>query len=99
MGNTTLCYAHDPARVAERDEARRRGGQNRASAVRLRGLVPPRLLAVYDRLESALERVDNGELDPRPAQAMASLARALVAVITAGEYEERIRALEAKVST
>ena len=47
-------------------------------------------------LEAALGEVYRGELDPRQAQAMASLAGAVVRVITAGELEERLRALEAR---
>ena len=35
-----------------------------------------------------------GKLDPRAASAMASLAGALVRAMTAGELEERLRALE-----
>jgi len=45
-------------------------------------------------LEKALDEVHRGELDPRAASAMASLAGALVRTITAGELEERLRALE-----
>ena len=41
-----------------------------------------------------LGEVHRGELDPRAASAMASLAGALVRTITAGELEERLRALE-----
>jgi hypothetical protein len=51
-------------------------------------------VSVYDRLETALQQVNDGELDPRIAGAMASLSRAMVAVLTAGELEERVRALE-----
>ena len=47
-------------------------------------------------LEDALGEVHRGELDPRAASAMASLAGALVRAITAGELEERLRALEAR---
>jgi hypothetical protein len=60
-------------------------------------LVPPRLTVVYERLEQALTEVHGGELDPKVAQAMASLARAMVNVLTAGELEERVRRLEAGV--
>jgi hypothetical protein len=49
---------------------------------------------VAERLERALNEVHDGELDPRAATAMASLAGALVRVITAGELEERLRRLE-----
>ncbi len=57
-------------------EARARGGKNSAKVARLRLLVPPRLMPVYDRLETALEEVYGGTLESKQAQAMASLARA-----------------------
>ena len=88
------CFNHAPDREADRTEARRKGGHNRSNAARLRGLMPPRLIPVFDRLEQALEETHAGTLDPRHAQAMASLARAMVAVLTSGELEERLRRLE-----
>ena len=75
-------------------DARRKGGRNSARAARLDRLVPPRLLSVYDALEEALGEVHDGALDPRVATAMASLAGAMVRVLTAGEVEERLRRLE-----
>ncbi len=89
-----FCFAHDPDAAATRQAAREKGGRNSATVVRLRGLIPPRLLPVFDRLESALQRTDEGTLEPRRATAMAALARAMVAVLTAGELEERLRRLE-----
>jgi hypothetical protein len=62
--------------------------------VRLRGLAPPRLVPIFDQFEWALVEVHDGELDPKAAQAMASLARALATLLTAGELEERVRRLE-----
>ena len=56
--------------------------------------MPPRLVPVWDLLEAALGQVHRGELDARQAQAMASLAGAMVRVLTAGEVEERVRRLE-----
>lgn len=98
LGTSPFCFAHDPQRAADRDAARKKGGQNRGAAARMRGLVPPRLSSTYDRLESVLERLDSGEIEPKTAQAMASVARALVAVLTAGELEERVRMLEGKAN-
>ena len=92
------CFAHAPEHEAARREARQRGGRNRATAIRLRTLTPPRLIDVYGRLEGALAETHTGTLDPRTATAMASLARALVAVLTAGELEERVRKLEGRGS-
>ncbi len=94
IASADYCFAHDPARVAERQAARQRGGRHRASVVRLRGLMPPRLVPIYELLESALGEVHEGSLKAGQAIAMATLARALVAVLQAGEMEERVRQLE-----
>ena len=92
------CFAHSPTTADQRTAARRRGGRHSAKVVRLRGLLPVRLLPVYDRLEEALTQTHDGELEPRQVQAMAALARALVTVLTAGELEERVRRLEASAA-
>lgn len=92
------CFGHDPARAAERDAARRRGGHNSAKLVRLHRLVPPRLLPVYAALEAALSEVHSKTLDPKQATAMAAIARAMVAVLQAGEVEERVREIEAALA-
>ncbi len=94
LPDSLFCFAHCPSRKAERDEARSRGGRNRASVVRLRGTIPPRLIPIFDRLERALEETHEGTLDPKRAQAIASLARAMTTVLTSGELEQRIRDLE-----
>ena len=47
--------------------------------------------------EKALDEVHAGTLPPSRAQAMASLATAMVRVLTAGELEERLRELEGRV--
>ena len=57
-------------------------------------LLPARLQPMVSLLEDALGEVHRGELDPRAASAMASLAGALVRAMTAGELEERLRVLE-----
>jgi molecular chaperone GrpE (heat shock protein) len=86
--------AHDPTLTEERREAARLGGKGKARIARLGKLVPPRLMSVYDALEEALGQVHDGQLDPRIAQAMSSLASAMVKVLTSGELEERVRRLE-----
>ncbi len=95
-GGGAYCFAHDPDREQARAEARTRGGQNSSNAVRLGNLCPPRLVAVFDRLERALEEVHTGTLEPRQASAMASLAGAMTRVLTTGELEQRLRDVEAK---
>ena len=75
--------------------ARRKGGRNRSSAVRLRGLMPPRLTPAFDQLEVALADVLAGELDPKQATAAAAVARAMATLLSVGEMEERMRRIEA----
>jgi len=88
------CVGHLPSAI----EARRKGGRQRARIARLHSLVPTRLLTVYDALDDALKEVHGGKIDPRIATAMASLAGAMVRVLTAGELEERVRRLESRPS-
>jgi Family of unknown function (DUF5763) len=90
-----FCYAHDPVYADERKEMQAKGGRHKARLIQLKHLSPPRLLPIYDRLERALEQVHDGKLDPRQAQAMATLARALAAILQTGEIEQRVRDLEA----
>jgi hypothetical protein len=92
-GASGHCIGHDPGAA----EARRRGGHAKSRAERAGKLLPARLQPVVGLLEDALGEVHRGELDPRAASAMASLAGALVRAITVGELEERLRALEGKV--
>jgi len=91
-GASGYCIGHDPGA----QEARRKGGHATSGTERAGELLPARLQPVVSILEGALGEVHRGELDPRAASAMASLAGALVRAITAGELEERLRALEAR---
>lgn len=99
MGASGFCWAHDPALATERTEARQRGGAHSAKVVRLRGAMPERLMPIFDRLERALQAVEEGGLTPGQAGAMASLARAMATLLEAGEMESRLRALEARLAT
>jgi hypothetical protein len=47
----------------------------------------------------ALRQVERGGLEPGPANAMSSLARAIAAVAQAGDLEERLTALEAAAAS
>ena len=89
-GASGYCIGHDPGA----QDARRKGGHAQSRAERAAKLLPARLQPMVSLLEDALGEVHRGELDPRAASAMASLAGALVRAMTAGELEERLRALE-----
>jgi len=91
------CFSHSPALAVKRTAARSKGGSNSAKSVRLRALVPPRLIPVFDKLEAALDEVYGGKLEAKQGTAMAAIARAMVAVLTSGELEERVRDIESKL--
>ncbi len=96
LGDSSSCWAHDPELGEHRRQVRALGGKGRSNAARAEKLMPARLRPVCDRLEGALTDVLSGTLDPRQASAAAALARALVAVLTAGELEQRVRDLESR---
>ncbi len=59
--------------------------------------MPSRLVPVFRMVEGVLADVYNNKIvDYKKAQTIALVAKALVAIFTAGELEERIRALEEK---
>ena len=100
------CWAHDPARAEERRAARAAGGRATRRTARLNRLVPGTLRPVLVTLLDALDGVHPGEgedsasrVTPAQAQAMASLAGAIVKVYQVGVLEERVEALEAAQET
>ncbi len=94
MGSGDHCFAHDPAKAAQRDEARRKGGQGRATRARLDRLVPATLRPMIGELLDAMQEVHTGTLDPERASAMAALAGAITRAYGVGVLEERVQALE-----
>jgi hypothetical protein len=78
----------------QRPDADNGGGRNRATAQRLAKIMPVRLLPVWEQLEQVLADVIADRIEPKNAQAAASVARAMVAVLQHGEVEERLRKLE-----
>ncbi|MBI4332366.1 MAG: hypothetical protein HY673_13920 [Chloroflexi bacterium] len=89
-----FCFGHSPALAEKARQARLRGGQNKAQAVRLRRLIPPRLAPIFDRLEQVLDELHSGKLDPRIGSSMATVAAAMCRLLAVGELEERVRSLE-----
>jgi hypothetical protein len=99
LAGSPFCFSHAPERAQERAEARKRGGFNSSTAARLQRLIPARLISIYDVLEASLLEVHDGKLEPARATAMAAISRAMVTILTAGELEERLRAVEQKTAT
>jgi len=101
--NSQWCNVHDPARARVRAEARRRGGLNRRTP---RSAPPPPPGAVAIRSVPTIQERLEGELaDALKRENSDSRTRSVVALLTlalkcleVGEVEERLAALEARIS-
>lgn len=88
------CFAHSPALAEKRAAARTAGGKAKSTARRLDRLMPASLKPVLATLMNALDEVYRGELEPRQASAMASLAGAIGRLYETAALEERVSHLE-----
>jgi hypothetical protein len=95
-GYSGYCGAHDPDGVEERAKKMHpiHGPGNK-----LMRMMPPRLRPVFEQLVVAMQDVYKGTITPSQATALAALATAAVRVLTSGELEERLRALDAATIT
>ena len=99
LSDESLCFVHAPSMQARRDESRRRGGQAKSNAARAakmwaatgREIAPDDLPAM---LRAAILDVRVGTIEPSVATAIATLAKASVAITTDIDLERRIEALE-----
>lgn len=94
VADSGYCWAHNPAYA----EARRRGGQNKARTRRAEKLVPSTLRPVLATLLDVLEETRRGELDPKIAGAVASVAGAIVKVYSSATVEQQIADLQDQVA-
>ncbi len=92
-----FCWAHDPELRDKASAARKAGGENSSNVARAGKRLPKDLRDVLDRLMRALATVETGELDPRRATAMARLASAIVRTHEAGDVEQRLGEIEARL--
>ena len=91
------CRWHHPSLAAQRQAERAAGGQARSNRARARKRLTDAVLSIDDLdalLCSALVQVAGGRLEPGVGSAMATLAKTVVAIRTAGELERRLEELE-----
>jgi hypothetical protein len=92
-----LCRWHHPALEPQRAEERRKGGAARSNQSRARRRMAAEAmtpLEIQGFVAVALRGVMTGSITPGVANAVASLARAAVAVREATELEQRLTELE-----
>jgi hypothetical protein len=90
------CLMHDPESAQLRLEASRKGGRARSNAARAAKALPPAMTSddLLVTLSEAIRKVDRGELEPGPANAISSLARAMNSIRETTEIERRLAELE-----
>jgi hypothetical protein len=97
MTGAAFCFFHDPAKAAERREARRAGARTRNRRPDP-GPVEDLPLATVQDVAAALARTINdvraGRLEAKVGNAVAVLVGQLLAALRTGPLEERIRRLE-----
>jgi hypothetical protein len=96
-----LCRWHHPDLEEKRAEGRRKGGQNRSSSARARKALAGDVRDLTDvkaRLMVALAKVESGDLDAGPANAMANLARAIATVAGVADFELQLAELRRDVA-
>ena len=92
-----FCYSHAPGLDAERRAARTKGGQNKSTAIRAEKTpLPSYLKPVLGAVLAAIRDVRVGTLSPAQGGSIAALAGVAVRLVTAGQLEERLTALEAQ---
>jgi hypothetical protein len=96
LAGRPFCLMHDPASADMRREAGRKGGHARSNQKRARKAMPTALTSdeLLVTLSRAIDKVEKGELEPGPANAIASLARAMNSIRETTEIERRLSELE-----
>ncbi len=94
----TRCAWHSPSWTEKRREWSKKGGasrSNKARAAKALGPEPMTLRELHVLLGVTVRGTLAGRVEPNVANAVASLSRAMTAVVQAGELEQRLSDLEA----
>ncbi len=94
------CFAHDPHRIIDIAEARKKGGQAKSNRARAKKAMLDAVLSPAELeglLGATMNAVISGHKEPAIGNAIANLARAAVAVRDAVAVDERIAELERRL--
>ncbi len=100
MSGAAYCVTHDPARVVELAEWRRRGGKGKSSAARAKKGLPAGVLSSEELrgvVGITIKRVLTGATEPAVGNAIATLAKAYVVVTEATALADEIAAIKEAV--
>lgn len=94
MKDSDYCYQHDPNGADARRKSNAVGGRNRATKERIYAALPEDLKDTANVLYRTLGALERGDMEPARATAIATVARAIVAVFETGDAERRISEIE-----
>ncbi len=97
MTGKGYCFSHDPESSEQRRQRDLKGGHGKSTKARIRkGLGGDALtmIEVGGLLSRAIRKLEAGTIEPGTATAMATVARAFVAIQEVGAIEERLTRLE-----
>jgi hypothetical protein len=92
-----LCFAHDPAMAERRQQGSVKGGRGKSSKVRAQRQLRDSVMAPADvsgLLSISMMKVASGVMEPGTGTALASMAKALMAVQETAQLGDRLAELE-----
>ena len=100
LAGKSHCLFHDPESAELRRAGSRKGGHSRSNAARAAKARPAALTSddLLVTLSRVIAKAENGEIEPGPANAISSLARAMNAIRETTEIERRLSDLEARAA-
>lgn len=93
------CVMHDPERAAELAGIRAAGGKAKSNQARAAKALPASLQDVSALILRSLSAVEQEEMKPGQATAIAALASVFVKLHETAEQDQRISDLEARINT
>lgn len=100
LSDSRYCIAHDPERVVDMAEWRRKGGKAKSNRARAKKQLPDAALSPVELqglLSVTLKGLLAGRIEPGVANAAASLGRAMVTVRESTSLDERFAAIEERL--
>jgi len=97
LPGSPFCVSHDPSKVTQLAEWRRKGGYASSNKARAKKQLPAELMTneqLHSYLGIVFTRVIVGKIEPGVANAAAGVARVMAELSRATELEQRIIALE-----
>jgi hypothetical protein len=102
VAGSRFCFFHDPASAERRKHAQRCGGQRNGAATLPAATPDVRLddgQDVVRLLTLTINQMRRGEIDPKIGNSVGYLAGLILKALERGEFEKRLAALEAALSS